>query len=772
MTCDDYIVNVGSQHTTANGNPSGNYLTAQAPSIPSSDWYTQLSVQLMCAHDGTSAYWSGLMFGTPPTVTAASGCGSDTTAIGCRAGDSVNVTGTEFSDNADWLTVDVGGNSCDCSVASDSLLVCTLPAVAAADQNVSLPLTVSVTAAAFSTAASLDAAVTYAPALAIASVSGCGWVGNASFCYGGELLTLTGDWFGPNATVSAGNGSCGAVTVHSSSLLTCTLPGKLPTNTAIRLVVSSGGMLSNTDASLFVLPPVELHSVSFCASRTLPGCLFGDNITLSGLAFTNPLTITVGTTQVEAAWTQGGDNVTIALPAVGESSQGVWLDVRVQCGVSGANWTGGVLYRQYPQLSAVRASCRNGSSQCVSGDRIEVAGRHLNASSSLVSVLLASAASSSPHSCLDVTSSASSIFCVLPPIPPEEQGADLTLSVVIDGAESAGISGAVSYAALPAVSAISGCDQNGAANCHPGQVVTVDGWHLAQQDTSVTLSSVASAPSTYSCTLLHSATSSLRCQLPAHINATERGKSLFLFVTANGWTSAPVANLSVTADDLSLVSLAGCDQTTAQTAVSGCRAGSQLTLSGTAFTSPALLVLSGSAGNYTTAVAVQSLTSATVQLPALSSTFPSLVFSASLLCGVASNTLPAAVSYLMPSSSSSSLPSSSPSSTGADVADGGSWFGLSSDAAVVLGAALICGVLAILACIWHRGASSTWRDDETEQQRVAEPSDVERGRLGWPAEHSTERRTGHGERVQSARSREATRHHRERRADLRAPLVF
>ena len=562
--------------------------------------------------------------------------------------------------------------------------------------------------------------------------------------------------------------------MHNSSQLTCTLPAKLPANTTIRLVVSSGGTLSNADASLSVLPPVELHSVSSCASRSLPGCLFGDNITLSGLFLTNPLTVTVGTTQVEAAWTQGGDKVTIALPVVGESSQGAWLDVRVQCGVSGASWTGGVLYRQYPQLSAVRAACRNGSSQCVAGDRVEVAGRHLNASSSLVSVLLASAASSTPRSCLDVTSGASSISCLLPPIPLEEQGADLTLSVVVDGAKSAGVSGAVSYAALPVVSAVGGCADGGATSCHPGQVVTVDGWHLAQQDTSVTLSPTSLAPSasSYACALLPSATSSLRCQLPAHVNATDRA-ALSLFVTANGWTSA-AANLSFTVDDLSLVALTGCDRPTAQTAVSGCSAGSQLTLSGTAFTSPALLVLSGGAGNFTTAVAVQSLTSATVELPDLYSTFPSLVYSATLLCGVASNTLPAAVTYIVPSSSSSSsssassVPSSPASSTGADGAGGGSWLNLSGDAAVVLGAALICGFLAVLACIWNRGASYTWRDEETEQQL----SDVERGRQGWAAEHSTERRTEREQRNQSGRSRGVRRQQREQRADLRAPLVF
>lgn len=760
-------LSIGAYSTTALGNPSGSFLTAQAPSISPSDWYSQLQVQVTCAQDGTSAQWSGLMFGSPPTVTAVSGCGSDSTATGCRAGDTVNITGTNFV-RADLLTVDVGSNACDCPTVSDSLIVCTLPAVAAAEQNVSLPLTVSITAT-DSTSASLDAAVTYAPALAITSVSGCGFVGDIRFCYGGEVLTLTGDWFGSDATVSAGNGSCGAVTVHSSSRLTCTLPANLPVDTAIHLLVSSGGMLSNIDASLFVLPPVELHSVSPCASRTLPGCLFGDNITLDGLFLTNPLTVTVGTTQVEGAWTRGGDSVVISLPEVSESSQGVWLDVRVQCGVSGANWTGAVLYRQYPQPSAVRASCRNGSSQCVSGDRIEVAGRHLNASSSLVAVLLASPSSSSSHSCLSVTTSASSISCLLPPIPAEEQATELTLSVVVDGAESAGVSGAVSYAALPAVSAISGCDQNGAANCHPGQMVTVDGWHLAQQDTSVTLSpfSFTSSSSSYPCTMLPSTTDSLRCQLPAHVNATDRGVPLSLFVTANGWTSAPASNLSFTVDDLSLVSLAGCDQPTAHTAVSGCRAGSQLTLTGTAFTSPALLVLSSIAGNHTTAVTVRSLTVATVQLPDLSSTSPSLVFSATLLCGVASNTLPAALSYSVQSSSSSS---SSSSSTGAEGAGGGSGlYGLSGNAAVVLGAALICAVLAILACVWNRGASYEWRAEEMEGERAQEPSDVERGRQHRPADHRPEPRA---ERAQRGHSREQRRQQRERRADLRAPLVF
>lgn len=107
---------------------------------------------------------------------------------------------------------------------------------------------------------------------------------------GGVLLTITGDNFTADTTVTLGEQPCHPVTVHSPTHLSCTTPPGTPGPAALTLTTPGAAPTTLADAHTYAWPAPEITAVS----PTRGPATGGTPLTLTGTGFHDDVAVTVG----------------------------------------------------------------------------------------------------------------------------------------------------------------------------------------------------------------------------------------------------------------------------------------------------------------------------------------------------------------------------------------------------------------------------------------------------------------------------------------------
>ena len=311
-------------------------------SIAPSDFNVYLPVTVTTGGQ-TSAPVSGVTFPkqATPTITAIIGCegGSGTTATACRQDQTIQIVGTGLSSGT--YKIMIGSYACYQPLYYQNQVVCYVPAIAEADLNTALPVTLSLN----------GLTATYAPGLisygelAITSVTGCGVTsGPVKGCGAGDVLTITGAAFNLGQPGDANNlrfsvygaESTPAFTVLSDSVIHLTLPSPTYSDFSLtfQLFAGTNALLSaKTPYSVIYYAPVLLVTRTFGGIK---GCDYSQQV--------NAPLCQVG--DVLQAWMIGAapsavQSVNILSPSTGHS---------YNCGSVGVNDT--VVYCIVPAVSS------------------------------------------------------------------------------------------------------------------------------------------------------------------------------------------------------------------------------------------------------------------------------------------------------------------------------------------------------------------------------------------------------------------------------------
>ena len=480
--------------------------------------------------------------------------------------------------------------------------------------------------------------------IVITSVTGCPIVyanGSTAGCVGANTFTLTGNGFPVQSfsiLIRIGGANCegGAV---SETTIACSVSGSLGSaaqyDTWLPVVVMDGPRQQQSATFLGVMfstpAPVVLSSVSGCAGDGLSGdalhtslCLYStDVLTIRGSGFSSPRASWLAVMTVLGSLSL--QQVDVTANVVDSRSIVIPLSTLFQpllASIVKPNSTATLcLSNTYSQLSTGCASidwlsplpviigltgCNSSElssavSECLPGvSTLSVAGSYFPSSISVTA---------GGEQCAIVSQSQSGVECIAPVLPGLVANVGYELVLYSDIADSISLPAAVSYTAHPAIVSVTSqyCPADYlyeagsgpiALRCDVGDILTIVGSYFADLSTlAVQIDGMAPAYGPWGggypqftglCdSLTFLSTTELTCVLPAFSQWGDSAATYFqvqVIENATYSSNAVDAVLYHRPGQPHIVSVAGCAQSNATTrGVAGCRAGDNITLTGSGF---------------------------------------------------------------------------------------------------------------------------------------------------------------------------------------------